>query len=247
VPDIGDFKDVPVIEVMVKPGDRVKPEDSLVSLESDKATMDVPAPVGGVVKEVKLKVGDKVSEGTLIITLVTDSAAVAVAKVAAPTPTLITPRTIMGGTRGTMDKLVLMRRYAAIFESYDDNGSREVKWLKEAIEARMLFVGSANLIPWISKEKRILRPDAALFLLTSFDQMIIRPYWQKEVTDQRGDIVHAPARQSMEKRITLLKKSIDVIFAALEANPGPEGYSSHDVLQAIDQAWPSLAILFLWA
>ena len=64
VPDIGDFKDVPVIEVMVKPGDRVKPEDSLVSLESDKATMDVPAPVGGVVKEVKVKVGDKVSEGS---------------------------------------------------------------------------------------------------------------------------------------------------------------------------------------
>ena len=60
VPDIGDFKDVPVIEVMVKAGDRVKPEDSLVSLESDKATMDVPAPVAGMVKEVKVKVGDKV-------------------------------------------------------------------------------------------------------------------------------------------------------------------------------------------
>ena len=69
VPDIGDFKDVPVIEVMVKAGDHVKPEDSLVSLESDKATMEVPAPVGGVVKEVKLKVGDKVSEGALIMLL----------------------------------------------------------------------------------------------------------------------------------------------------------------------------------
>src|SRR5437867_5953333 len=69
VPDIGDFKDVPVIEVMVKAGDRVKPEDSLVTLESDKATMDVPAPAGGVVKEVKLKVGDRVSEGALILLL----------------------------------------------------------------------------------------------------------------------------------------------------------------------------------
>jgi pyruvate dehydrogenase E2 component (dihydrolipoamide acetyltransferase) len=57
VPDIGDFKDVPVIEVMVKAGDRVKPEDSLVSLESDKATMDVPAPVAGLVNEVKVKDG----------------------------------------------------------------------------------------------------------------------------------------------------------------------------------------------
>src|SRR5215468_3129006 len=59
VPDIGDFKDVPVIEVFVKPGDAVKAEDSLVTLESDKATMDVPSPVAGTVKEVKVKVGDR--------------------------------------------------------------------------------------------------------------------------------------------------------------------------------------------
>jgi pyruvate dehydrogenase E2 component (dihydrolipoyllysine-residue acetyltransferase) len=69
VPDIGDFKDVPVIEVFVKPGDTVKPEDPLLTLESDKATMDVPAPSAGVVKELKVKVGDKVSEGTVILTL----------------------------------------------------------------------------------------------------------------------------------------------------------------------------------
>ena len=63
VPDIGDFKDVPVIEIFVKPGDTVKAEDSLVTLESDKATMDVPSPVAGMVKEVKVKLGDKVAEG----------------------------------------------------------------------------------------------------------------------------------------------------------------------------------------
>ena len=67
VPDIGDFKDIPVIEVFVKPGDAVKAEDPLVSLESDKATMDVPSPVEGVVKEVKVKVGERVSEGSLIL------------------------------------------------------------------------------------------------------------------------------------------------------------------------------------
>src|SRR5689334_13656937 len=71
VPDIGDFTDVPVIEVLVKPGDTVKAEDSLVTLESDKATMDVPAPAGGVVKSVGVKVGDKVSEGHPILTLET--------------------------------------------------------------------------------------------------------------------------------------------------------------------------------
>ncbi len=69
VPDIGDFKDVPVIEVLVKPGDAIKPEDSLVTLESDKATMEVPAPFGGVVKNVKVKVGDKVSEGSALVTV----------------------------------------------------------------------------------------------------------------------------------------------------------------------------------
>jgi pyruvate dehydrogenase E2 component (dihydrolipoamide acetyltransferase) len=69
VPDIGDFKDVPVIEVHVKPGDVVKAEDALITVESDKATMDVPAPAAGTVKEVKIKVGDKVAEGSLILLL----------------------------------------------------------------------------------------------------------------------------------------------------------------------------------
>jgi pyruvate dehydrogenase E2 component (dihydrolipoamide acetyltransferase) len=83
VPDIGDFKDVPVIEVFVKPGDTVKAEDALVTLESDKATMDVPAPSAGIIKELKVKVGDKVSEGSAILTL---EAAGAAADKPAPTP-----------------------------------------------------------------------------------------------------------------------------------------------------------------
>jgi pyruvate dehydrogenase E2 component (dihydrolipoamide acetyltransferase) len=82
VPDIGNYKDVPVIEVMVKAGDTVKAEQSLLTLETDKATMDVPAPFDGVVKEVKVKVGDTVSEGTLIFVL--EASAGAAAKAAAP-------------------------------------------------------------------------------------------------------------------------------------------------------------------
>ena len=69
VPDIGDYHDVPVIEVLVKPGDVLAPEDPICTLESDKATMDVPCPVAGVVREVLVKVGDKVSEGTPVIRL----------------------------------------------------------------------------------------------------------------------------------------------------------------------------------
>src|SRR6202045_3472410 len=77
VPDIGDFKDVPVIGVGVKSGDQVKPEDPLITLESDKASMDVPSPSAGVVKDVNVKIGDKVSEGSLILTLATGVAGVA--------------------------------------------------------------------------------------------------------------------------------------------------------------------------
>ncbi|MBL8521617.1 MAG: dihydrolipoyllysine-residue acetyltransferase, partial [Betaproteobacteria bacterium] len=69
VPDIGDFKDVPVIEILVKPGDVVKKEQSLVTLESDKATMEVPSSHDGTVKDLKVKIGDKISEGVVVVTL----------------------------------------------------------------------------------------------------------------------------------------------------------------------------------
>jgi len=86
VPDIGDFKDVPVIEVLVKPGDTVKKDDSLVTLESDKATMEVPAPSSGTVKSILVKVGDKVSEGVPIVTMESDASAAKAAPAAAPAP-----------------------------------------------------------------------------------------------------------------------------------------------------------------
>jgi pyruvate dehydrogenase E2 component (dihydrolipoamide acetyltransferase) len=82
VPDIGDYKGVPVIEVHVKPGDVVEKEQSLVTLESDKATMDVPSSHAGVVKEVKVKVGDSISEGDLVVIL--ESSAAGASPAAAP-------------------------------------------------------------------------------------------------------------------------------------------------------------------
>src|SRR5260364_283898 len=69
VPDIGDYKDVPVIEVYVQSGESVEAEQSLMTLESDKATIDVPSPAAGIVKEIRLKAGDTVSEGALILLL----------------------------------------------------------------------------------------------------------------------------------------------------------------------------------
>jgi pyruvate dehydrogenase E2 component (dihydrolipoyllysine-residue acetyltransferase) len=114
VPDIGDFKDVPVIEVRVKPGDTVKAEDSLITLESDKATMDVPAPLSGKVQEMTIKVGDKVSEGTLIMTLVTDSAATAIAPAAAATPAIAAAAAAPGpaAKTGNIDEAAFAQAYA---------------------------------------------------------------------------------------------------------------------------------------
>ena len=77
IPDIGDFRNIPVIEVLVKPGDAVGREDPLVTLESDKATMEVPSPAAGIVRDLKIKVGDKVSEGSAVLTLEAADAAAA--------------------------------------------------------------------------------------------------------------------------------------------------------------------------
>jgi len=88
VPDIGDFKDVAIIELLVKPGDTVKAEQSLITVESDKASMEIPSSQAGVVKELKVKVGDTVNQGTVILSLEADAAAapVAPAPAAAPAP-----------------------------------------------------------------------------------------------------------------------------------------------------------------
>lgn len=86
VPDIGDFAEVPVIEVFIKPGDVVKVDDALVTLESDKATMDVPASTAGVVKEVLVKLGDKIGEGAVVARIESSDSAGVTANTPAPTP-----------------------------------------------------------------------------------------------------------------------------------------------------------------
>ncbi len=93
VPDIGDAKDVDVIEVFVKPGDVIKKDDSLITLETDKASMEVPASAAGLVKEVRLKVGDKASEGSVVVVIEAGAAAAApaAAPVAIPAPEVAVP------------------------------------------------------------------------------------------------------------------------------------------------------------
>src|SRR5450755_1924190 len=86
VPDIGDFRDVAVIELLVQPGETVRVEQSLISVESDKASMEIPSSQAGVVKELKVKLGDLVSEGSVVLTLELAGAAAAAAPAATPAP-----------------------------------------------------------------------------------------------------------------------------------------------------------------
>ena len=93
VPDIGDFESVAIIELLVKPGDVVKAEQSLITVESDKASMEIPSSAAGVVKELKVKIGDKVKEGSVILSLEVDAVAAAAPAAAAPAPAAPAPAT----------------------------------------------------------------------------------------------------------------------------------------------------------
>jgi len=122
VPDIGDFKDVPVIELCVKPGDSIKAEEALVTLESDKATIDIPSPLSGVIRELKVAVGDKVSEGS-IVAVIEAVAAEAAASVQAPAAPLLTPNSsLITAVDFDCDMLVLGAGpggYSAAFRAAD--------------------------------------------------------------------------------------------------------------------------------
>ena len=154
VPDIGDFKDVPVIDIMVKPGDSVKAEDSLVSLESDKATMDVPAPLSGVVKAISVNVGDKVSEGSMILSLATGeataapaaAAAVAAAGAAQPSPTAPAAASSTAGPSGAIDEaafaLARLRRAEAGLRGGPQAGDEAVR--------RVLEQASPESVRWLA-------------------------------------------------------------------------------------------------
>src|SRR3954471_16815285 len=121
VPDIGDFKEVEVVEVLVKPGDSVAKEQALISLESDKATMEIPSPSDGVVRELKLKVGDKVSKGSLILLLESEQAA---EKPKTPTPAAAPSSVDRGASQADVECDVLVLGsgpggYSAAFRAAD--------------------------------------------------------------------------------------------------------------------------------
>ena len=147
VPDIGDFKDVPVIEILVKPGEAIKTEQALVTLESDKATMDVPSPLDGVVKEIKVKVGDKISEGAVLLTAETEAA-----------PAGVAPRAKVKEGGHSTGEGAPVADYGAASGVY------------ETVEVRVPDIGDFKDVPVIEvfvKPGDIIKPEAPLVSLES--------------------------------------------------------------------------------
>ena len=147
VPDIGDFKDVPVIDVLVRPGDRVTTEQALITLESDKASMDVPSPLDGVVKELMIKVGDKVSQGSLILVAEAEAA-----------PAGVAPKQSVKGEGAASGEGAPVADYGAASGVY------------EVIEVRVPDIGDFKDVPIIEvavKNGDAVQPEQPLITLES--------------------------------------------------------------------------------
>ncbi len=176
VPDIGDFKDVAIIEVLVKPGDAVKAEQSLITVESDKASMEIPCSAAGVVKELKVKIGDKVSEGSVILSLEADGAAAAAPAAAAPAPAAAAPApsapapqaaSYAGGADLECDMLVLGAGpggYSAAFRAADLG-------LKTVLVERFPTLGGVCLNVGCIPSKALLHVAAVMDEVSHFEAL----------------------------------------------------------------------------
>ena len=164
VPDIGDFKNIPVVELLVKPGDEVKKEEPLISLESDKATMEIPSPFAGIVKEINVREGDRVSEGTLILEMEvnqTDSLVEAsppssqASSPAAPVETISNPDRVISSQPDTKPSTFMQLSEAALTMAHAGPSVRRF--------ARELGV-NLNLVSGSGKKKRILKDDVKAYV-----------------------------------------------------------------------------------
>jgi len=178
VPDIGDFKDVAIIELLVKPGDSVKAEQSLITVESDKASMEIPSSHAGVVKELKVALGDKVSEGTVLLSLEAAGAAAAAPTTAAPPPAAAVPAPVAsapapqaasyaGGADLECDMLVLGAGpggYSAAFRAADLG-------LKTVLVERFATLGGVCLNVGCIPSKALLHVAAVMDEVSHFEAL----------------------------------------------------------------------------
>ena len=193
VPDIGDFESVAIIEVLVKPGDVVKVEQSLITVESDKASMEIPCSAAGVVKELKVKIGDKVGEGSVILSLEADAAAVAAPAAVAPAPTAPAPATSApapqasshtGGADVECDLLVLGAGpggYSAAFRGADLG-------LKTVLVERYAALGGVCLNVGCIPSKALLHVASVMDEVTHFADLGIT--FQKPEVDLSKLLAH---------------------------------------------------------
>ncbi len=195
VPDIGDFESVAIIEVLVKPGDVVKAEQSLITVESDKASMEIPSSAAGVVKELKVKIGDKVNEGSVILSLEADAAAAPAPAAATPAPaaTAATPATSApapqaashaGGADVECDLLVLGAGpggYSAAFRGADLG-------LKTVLVERYAALGGVCLNVGCIPSKALLHVASVMDEVTHFADLGIT--FQKPEVDMGKLLAH---------------------------------------------------------
>jgi pyruvate dehydrogenase E2 component (dihydrolipoamide acetyltransferase) len=161
VPDIGDYSDVPVIDVCVKVGDTVKVDDALVTLESDKATMDVPSSVAGIVKEVKVKLGDKISEGAVVVVIETGASSSASAPAIAAAPASPAAPTVVATATAAVSAPVVTN--AAPPAAALPIGARTHASPSVRLFARELGVDLAK-VPASGNKNRITREDINRFV-----------------------------------------------------------------------------------
>jgi dihydrolipoamide dehydrogenase len=222
VPDIGDFKDVEIIEVLVKPGDRVEKEASLITLESDKATIEIPSPQAGVVKELRVKLGDKVSQGSPILLLEESAGAVAAppskpapAPAPAATPAATNPAAPMPATAAfkgaadvTCDVLVMGSGpggYSAAFRAADLGLATVLIERYPALGGVCLNVGcipSKSLLHTavIMDEARAMAAHGVTFAEPSIDMDKLRDFKNKVV----GKLSSGIAGMAKMRKVTVL-------------------------------------------
>ncbi len=170
VPDIGDFKNIPVIEVFVKAGDTVKAEDSLMTLESDKATMDVPSPASGVVKEIVIKPGDKVSKGTRVLVLEADDSAAAAPAAPAKSAAAVVPAEPAPAAMPAAPKVSVATAPQSLSQPVDDTQHRMAHASPSVRQfARELGVDLSR-VKGSGPKERTLREDVQAFVKAELAQ-----------------------------------------------------------------------------
>ena len=168
VPNIGDFKDIAVIDVLVKPGDTVKVDDPLVTLESDKAAMDVPSPASGVVQAVAIKVGDKVSEGSAVLTL--SGEAQAASKPSAGAAPSGAPTSAQAAEQPSVERPAVKSSFAANGEAPAPLAAAASPAAERTVELRVPDIGDFKDVPVIEilvKEGDVVEREAPLAVLES--------------------------------------------------------------------------------